>query len=193
MVKRIRSRLTYANLMSTLAVFVALGGASYAALTLPANSVGTKQIRKGAVTLAKLDSRAQHALRGQTGSPGQKGDPGPKGDPGSPGQPGAPGAPGSALAYAHINTDGSFDPARSKNVLKTELFPVAGIYCVSFTVTPNNVSATLVGTGNNGQIEVFYDPSTSGCNDGGNLFQIKVATSDAAGTLADHSFDIVVN
>ena len=37
-----------------LALFVALGGTSYAALSLPANSVGTKQIRNGAVTGKKL-------------------------------------------------------------------------------------------------------------------------------------------
>jgi hypothetical protein len=37
-----------------IALFVALGGTSYAATQLPANSVGTRQIRTGAVTPAKL-------------------------------------------------------------------------------------------------------------------------------------------
>jgi hypothetical protein len=37
-------RLTYANVVATLAVFIALGGASYAASQLPANSVGTRQL-----------------------------------------------------------------------------------------------------------------------------------------------------
>jgi hypothetical protein len=38
-------------------VFVALGGTSYAAITsLPANSVGTAQIKNGAVTAAKLNA-----------------------------------------------------------------------------------------------------------------------------------------
>jgi len=37
-----------------LALFVALGGTSYAALSLPANSVGTAQIRNGAVTTKKI-------------------------------------------------------------------------------------------------------------------------------------------
>jgi hypothetical protein len=37
-----------------LALFIALGGTSYAALSLPANSVGTKQIRNGAVTTKKI-------------------------------------------------------------------------------------------------------------------------------------------
>jgi hypothetical protein len=43
---RARQRLTYANVMATLALFIALGGTSYAALTLPKNSVGSKQIRR---------------------------------------------------------------------------------------------------------------------------------------------------
>ena len=37
-----------------LALFVALGGTSYAAFSLPANSVGTKQLRNGAVTSKKI-------------------------------------------------------------------------------------------------------------------------------------------
>jgi hypothetical protein len=49
-----RSRLSYANVVSTLALFLALGGASYAALTLPRNSVGTPQLRNGSVMLSKL-------------------------------------------------------------------------------------------------------------------------------------------
>ena len=40
--------------LAIVALFVALGGTSYAATQLPANSVGTRQIRSGAVTPAKL-------------------------------------------------------------------------------------------------------------------------------------------
>lgn len=47
--KRARNPLTYANVVSTIAVFIALGGGAYAATTLPANSVGAPQIRAGAV------------------------------------------------------------------------------------------------------------------------------------------------
>jgi hypothetical protein len=46
-------RPTYANVVATLALFVALGGASYAAVTLPRNSVGSAQLRNGSVTLSK--------------------------------------------------------------------------------------------------------------------------------------------
>lgn len=51
---RLRSRLTYANLISSLALFLALGGVGYAATQLPKNSVGTQQIKKNAVTTVKI-------------------------------------------------------------------------------------------------------------------------------------------
>lgn len=49
MARRIRSTVSFANVVAMLALFVALGGASYAAVVLPANSVGPRQIRTGAV------------------------------------------------------------------------------------------------------------------------------------------------
>jgi hypothetical protein len=45
------------NAIALLALFVALGGTSYAAFSLPAGSVGTKQLRNGAITPVKLDAR----------------------------------------------------------------------------------------------------------------------------------------
>ena len=51
-------RLSYANVMSTVAVFMVLGGGAYAATTLPAGSVGKQQLRSGAVTRAKLAARS---------------------------------------------------------------------------------------------------------------------------------------
>ena len=55
---KLRPRLTYANVMATVAVFIALGGASYAAIKLPKNSVSSKQLKKNAVTTAKLKKEA---------------------------------------------------------------------------------------------------------------------------------------
>jgi hypothetical protein len=43
-----------ATAISLLALFVALGGTSYAAFSLPKNSVGTKQLQNGAVTRSKV-------------------------------------------------------------------------------------------------------------------------------------------
>ena len=53
--KQISSRLSYANVVSTLALFLALAGtAAYAASHLAKNSVGTPQLKKNAVTAAKI-------------------------------------------------------------------------------------------------------------------------------------------
>jgi hypothetical protein len=43
------------NVVAYVALFVALGGTSYAALKLPANSVGTNQIKNHSITPIKLD------------------------------------------------------------------------------------------------------------------------------------------
>jgi hypothetical protein len=89
--KYLRCRLTYANVTATLALFLALGGATaFAASQLDKNSVGSKQLKKnsvtaakiknGAVTQAKLATSAQTAMmgaRGPEGPQGAKGDPGP--------------------------------------------------------------------------------------------------------------------
>ena len=44
MLTNLRQRLTYANVMSTLAVFIALGGSSYAALTISGSSIKNRSI-----------------------------------------------------------------------------------------------------------------------------------------------------
>ncbi len=62
--KQIRKRLTYANVMSSIAVFLVLGGATAFAATkigsnqLKANSVLTGKIKKEAVTTAKIKNGA---------------------------------------------------------------------------------------------------------------------------------------
>ncbi len=70
--KHLRPRLTYANVMATIAVFIALGGASYAAIKLPKNSVSAKQLKRGAVTPAKLSGGAALALESHRGSRGRR-------------------------------------------------------------------------------------------------------------------------
>lgn len=67
--QQIRKKLTYANAMSSLAVFLVLGGASaFAAAHLRRNSVGSSQLKPGAVTSSKLRRSAVTELKIHNGS-----------------------------------------------------------------------------------------------------------------------------
>jgi hypothetical protein len=161
---RITRRLSYSNVIASLALFVALGGASYAAVALPANSVGTKQLNTNAVTASKLKPNAVSSakvkdgslqrgdfasgtlLQGPQGPQGPQGVQGAKGDPGQNGAPGQQGAPGTARAFAFVETDcagatGACDVSKAKNVVGARRIGT-GEYCV--------------------QVAAGIDPTTSG-------------------------------
>ena len=63
MLTGIRSRLSFANVTSCLALFIALGGTGYAAMTLPRNSVGSAQLRSKSVGSSELRSERGHLAR----------------------------------------------------------------------------------------------------------------------------------
>jgi Collagen triple helix repeat (20 copies) len=102
--RRLGPPLTYANIVSTLCLFVVLGGSAYAGTLLSGKDVKNEtltsaDIRNGSIRGADVRDRtltgrdfAFGTLR--TGPPGPKGDRGSKGDPGSPGAKGDPGQPG---------------------------------------------------------------------------------------------------
>ncbi len=58
MTGKLRGKLTYANTMATVAVFLALGGGAYAATQLKKNSVGSKQIKGAAVKTGEIANGA---------------------------------------------------------------------------------------------------------------------------------------
>jgi len=96
---RLKERLTFSNAIACLALFIALGGAAYAATQLPKNSVGAKQLKKSAVTSVKVKD---HSLRA-TDFAGQL-PAGPQGDRGATGEPGKRGP--SDAYYAFNNNAG---------------------------------------------------------------------------------------
>jgi Collagen triple helix repeat (20 copies) len=95
------------NAIAYLALFVALGGVSYAAVTLPSGSVGTKQLKRGAVTLKKIAPKAKAALKGQTGDTGPRGAAGATGATGATGAKGDTGAPGAKGETGSAGADGT--------------------------------------------------------------------------------------
>ena len=70
--KTLHQRLTYANVMSTLAVFLALGGSSYAALTISGNSIENrsipaKKLQRNSITGKEVrESRLSRVPRAKT-------------------------------------------------------------------------------------------------------------------------------
>ncbi len=91
MLPKVRGRLTYANVMATIAVFVALGGTSYAALTVTGTNVKNgslagADIRNGSLTTSDVKDKS---LLGKDFKAGQL----PSGPTGVTGAPGATGSP----------------------------------------------------------------------------------------------------
>jgi hypothetical protein len=81
--RKLHEHISYANVMATLAVFIALGGSAYAVSQLPRNSVGAAQIKRNAVGTSELRDRsvklgdisvpARRSLRGAKGDQGPVG------------------------------------------------------------------------------------------------------------------------
>ena len=111
------------NAIALTALFVALGGTSYAAVKLPAGSVGSRELKRESVTLPKVAPAARRALQGipgpkgevgpegPAGAAGKPGDAGPPGSAGQPGSPGERGAPGPEGPTGKNGKDGATGPA----------------------------------------------------------------------------------
>jgi hypothetical protein len=126
-VERLKGKLTFANVVACIALFVALGGVGYAATRLPANSVGARQIRKGAVTPTKLSKATLQRLGGASTAPlvgavgpaganGTPGERGPSGERGAPGERGEPGERGPSGAPANLaSLEGRLESLETEN------------------------------------------------------------------------------
>jgi hypothetical protein len=62
MLVALRRRLTYANVTASIALFIALGGTGYAALSLPRNSVKSQHIATGAVRSPDIRNSAVRGI-----------------------------------------------------------------------------------------------------------------------------------
>jgi hypothetical protein len=172
----VQLRLTYANVIATLALFVALGGSSYAAVELGKNSVkseniGKEQVKasdiaKNAVSSAKVKDAsllAKDFKSGQlpTGAPGAIGPQGPQGPKGDRGLQGIPGLSGleKTTASSASNSD-SPKEARAKCAPGKQA--ISGGYDIEGGKEPSegpgglaNVIADVVEPTNPGTTEAF--------------------------------------
>ena len=185
-----RSKLSFANVTSALALFVALGGTSYAAITLPRNSVGSKQVRSGAIGASELrksavrssDVRdrslqfrdisrsARDSLRGQTG-------------------PAGPAGPSGVTFRAAVPAGGTLQRGNATSVAHqggTNEYRVAFDRDVSACVATATLAAVPAGAGTDqpapGRVTVAHDKATS----------VLVKTFAADGTAAEQPFNVIV-
>jgi hypothetical protein len=161
-IARLRHRLTYANVTATLALVLAIGGSSYAAISLPRNSVGSSQLRKSSVGTRVLRNHGVHetdlaprtrrALRGQRGSTGPAGAP-------------------AAKFFAAVASNGDVLPGNATS--GSHLVQGSGVYVVGFA---ESVSACV------------YD-ATLGSTDGTAVPPGAVTVTDRSGRVEIHTFD----
>src|SRR6201999_1110219 len=146
----LRRHLTYANVAASLALFLALGGAAYAATQLPKNSVGTNQLRKEAVTAAKIAKKTRNQLRGNRGpagpqgAAGKTGKQGPKGATGARGAQGNTGAPGADGTGRALEVFGALKPITPGGSPVVAQNLAAGAYVVSANVVVESTVETAV-------------------------------------------------
>jgi len=142
-----RRHLTYANVVASLALFLALGGAAFAATQLPRNSVGTGQLKAEAVTAGKIAKKTRNQLRGDRGPAGAQGPQGKTGKTGAKGAKGATGAKGDAGAKGAPGADGTGPAFEVLTLNKTigDASPpllsqglAAGAYVITADVTATN-------------------------------------------------------
>jgi hypothetical protein len=175
--KRFIPRLSYANVTATLALFIALGGGAYAAFSLPRNSVGSAQLRKGAVRTREIRDRSIK-LRDVSGAT-RKALTGKQGPAGLPGSPGAP----AVRLFASTNSAGAFVRGNATSGGRTGL----GTYTVGFAqdVGACTYVATLGSTDASA-----VPPGRVTVNDADG--KVGVQTFDPAGSPADLPFHLIV-
>ena len=196
MLARARARLTYANVIATMALFVALGGSSYAALQLPKGSVGTKQLKRNAVTSPKVkpgslvlsDFRASQRSRlrgpaGNAGPAGPAGARGPQGLIGPQGIPGAPGAPAATL-FAFVRDDGALlhgagavDAEETASGIYEVTFDESVVGCVSVATIGQSDGAGFVSP------NTFIQADLAAPDDNSVTVRIKTADADTSNSF----------
>ena len=161
-------------------------------------SGGSLRVFDASVTSCKSgETELDWNVQGQAGPAGPPGAAGTPGTPGSPGSPGPPGPAGSAVAYAHVNSDGTVDAGHSKNITQANVtHPQAGVYCFdNLGFTPNNVVATVgghIGPGSGPAVPTIIAdiPSFSICTSQAEVGMVDPSTG---GFSRDASFFVAFN
>jgi hypothetical protein len=174
------------------ALFVALSAGAYAAVKLPKNSVGSTQIKRSAVSSAKvkdgslkaIDFAAGQLPAGKDGAPGAAGAAGPAGAAGATGADGA----GTPSPFAVVTTDGKLD--RGSHIASVSHSP-GGVYTVNADrdITKCAFVAGIGAAGVDGSLS--GEVSTERIN-AAMTKSVEIKTRDSAGTPADRAFHLAI-
>ena len=128
MLKAVRERLTFSNVLAIIALFIALGGSAVAALDR--NSVGTRQLKKNAVATSKIRNGAVTGPKVKESTLGKV--------------PRASLADTAApFAYARVSFNGAVDPTYAKNIAQSQVtHPSPGLYCFDLPYRPKTGQVT---------------------------------------------------
>jgi hypothetical protein len=153
----LRSHLTYANVMATLAVFLVLGGGAYAAFQLPKNSVRSKNVINGQVN----GKDVKESSLGQVPSAAQA----------------------NPVAFANINHSGTVR-TNSRGVAQANVtHPFDGTYCFKgLGFTPKGAQVTIDENDSSNEFAQFgLGVGSSGCATGTQAFVLTNNPQEDAG------------
>lgn len=168
--------------IALIALFVAMGGGAYAATSIPAHSVGTKQLKNKSVGTQKLKDKSvgtqklknksvgtkklkneavtsakvkDHSLLANDFKEGQL----------PAGPQGPEGPAGTALAYAEVEAGGTLVTGRYKGIAQANVSsPSVGVYCFGgLSFTPTNVVAARQGGAASPGVVNYRMSASAGC------------------------------
>lgn len=178
MLAKLRSRLSYANVVATLALFVALGGSSYATISISGKNVKNssltgRDVRNNSITGAdvkriKSGDVADRSLLATDFKTGQL-PAGPTGDTGPPGADGARGAAiisGQATGLTPVTSGGSLRRASPYGLSTASTFPTdVGSLSPDRPIIARDLSARVpIDTPAGGSTEVDFVANPDGTN-----------------------------
>ena len=188
------------NAIALLALFVALGGTTYAASTalIGKNTVASPQVVNGSLKTKDLSAAARKALKGNRGLRGLAGAQGAKGATGAQGAKGATGAAGAdgtARAYGSVFANGTpttYAGTRMKNATVTK--PAGtGVYCIVLSggVDPSTTIPVVSTDTSNAIPQAIAQIRSSGFGCGAG--ELAVYTYNASsGAAVDAAFSFVI-
>jgi hypothetical protein len=156
----------YANITATLALIISLGGVSYAAVQIPKNSVGSKQIKNGAIQAKDVKPGVIPTI------------------------PTIPTVPPGPRAYAQLNPDGSVEHSQG---ITAAMLTLGGTsqYCLKgLGFTPQTLSASPALTNNDDSqiVAITFGPNGNlGCPEDS---QVLISTHTDAGS--DVRFPVIL-